>query len=160
MAKHFQNFAKSGKIASRPQCRLYGLELLVKLKISFCAHLSSSFSSASSILQSLLFQHQQQQLLRRSHQKLLKTDSKQLWAGLNVSILAETINNAFNLQALIRDNICWLTSIALSVLTVRWSRVQISSTPSTLLYVQILYCICHCVEKETKFKKRPGLSHI
>ena len=35
-----------------------------------------------------------------------------------------------------------------------------SQAHHTYYYSKILYYICHCIEKRTKIKKRPGLAHI
>ena len=49
-------------------------------------------------------------------------------------------------------------SVDLSAPSILQSRVWIPRTLSTLLYSQILYYICHCIEERTKInKRRPGL---
>ena len=53
------------------------------------------------------------------------------------------------------------SSVNLSALTILWSRVQIFTTPTKLLYSQILYSIIHYIEERDKTnKERPGLVYI
>ena len=53
------------------------------------------------------------------------------------------------------------SSVDSSAPTISRSQVRIQSIPSMLLYNQILYYICHWIEKRTNIhKKRPDMAHI